>query len=403
MWDEYCDTMRPNPSLIPRFNIDYRFKDFLYGLGSIVLRKDASLDFIRSNLSACDIYFTNYSRSGISLILQSLNLPKGSKVGVPLYSCTVVFDAIINAGFVPKFIDIDENYTLDPIDLKTKIHDIAALIVIHTFGRPADMGAIKKIASGIPVIEDCAHSLFSKYEGKITGNIGDFSCFSLPKYLSAGGGGMIFVNCQYLAGELSNFIDSIDSPSLMDELTHLFVMYARSFFYHKPWFGLFALPIGLSIEGKVDLMDKKSFVIKKINRSDKFLATEKLKHFEAKVDMQRNNSKFLLDELKDSVLKLPLERENTYCNYYLFPLLAPEEDIRDDICEYLRNNGVDTTKMFSETPEIAKVRYGYAGDCPFTEQVSKRIFTVPNHYTLSKSDLLKVSGSLNECPCLKGH
>jgi len=393
---ELVVTMKPNPFLIPRFNIDYSFKDFLSGLGAIALHKDVNLDIIRSELSDSNIYFANYSRTGISLILQSLDLPKGSKVGVPLYSCTVVFDAIINAGFVPKFIDIDDNYTMDPVDLKTKIQDIAALIVIHTFGRPADMDEIKKIASDIPIIEDCAHSLFSEYKDNVTGNLGDFSCFSLPKYLSAGGGGMIFVNKKLHPGELSTFLDSIDSPSFVDELTHLLVMYARAFFYHRPWFGLFALPIGLSVEGKVDLMDKKSFTIKKINKSDQFLAVKKFKKFRKKVETQRNNSMFLLDELKNTAFSLPIEKENTYCNYYLFPILAPKDEERDEICVYLRSKGVDTSTLFSQTPEIAKIKYGYEGDCPFTEHVAKRVFTVPNHYTLSKKDLLKVSGSLKD-------
>ncbi|WP_094229078.1 DegT/DnrJ/EryC1/StrS family aminotransferase [Methanolobus psychrotolerans] len=394
--------MKPNPYLIPRFNIDYSFKDFLSGLGAIALNKNPDLDIIRSELSVSDVFFANYSRTGISLILQSLGLPNGSKVGVPLYSCTVVFDAIINAGFVPKFIDIDDNYTLDPIDLQAKINDIDALIVIHTFGRPADMDSIKEIASGIPIIEDCAHALFSKYENKLAGLHGDFSCFSLPKYLSAGGGGMIFVNDLSMKDELSDLIDSIDSPSLMDDLLHMFVMYARAFFYHKPFFGLFALPIGLSVEGKVDLMDKKTFTIKGINKSDKFVTVKKLKDFKKKVEIQRNNSVTLLDELKDTTLFLPAENENTYCNYYLFPLLAPEDDLRDDICIYLRDKGVDTSKLFSQTPEIARIKYGYDGDCPFTEHVAKRIFTVPNHYTLSKNDLSKISRTLKGCPYLIG-
>jgi len=389
--------MRPDPFLIPRFNIDYKFNDFLLSMYAIFLRKEPDMNIIRSEFSAPDIYFSNYSRTGISLILKSLNLPKGSRIGVPLYSCTVVFDAIINAGLQPKFIDIDDNFTMDPTDLKAKVHDISALIVIHTFGRPADMAAIKSIAHGIPIIEDCAHSLLSEYKGKVTGTLGDFSCFSLPKYLSAGGGGMILINNSSYVEELSVLIDSMDSHSIKDQITNSFIMYARAFFYHKPWFGLFALPIGLSLEGKVDFMDKKSFDFKKIALSHKFLASKKLNKFRKKVEIQRNNSSFLINELKNTALSLPFERKGTYCNYYLFPLLAPTDDIRDEICLYLRDSGIDTSKLFSQTCEIAKAKYGYEGDCAFTECVAKRIFTVPNHYTLSKKDLLKISGCLKQC------
>ncbi|WP_319507158.1 DegT/DnrJ/EryC1/StrS family aminotransferase [uncultured Methanolobus sp.] len=386
--------MKPNPFLIPRFNIDYSFVDFLTGLSAVILRKNVDLDMIKSEFSDKDMYFANYSRTGICLILQSLNLPKGSKVGVPLYSCTVVFDAIINAGLIPKFIDIDENYTLDPIDLRAKIHDLSALIVIHTFGRPADMDAIKDIASDIPIIEDCAHSMLSEYKGSMTGTIGDFSCFSLPKYLSAGGGGMVLRNSSSHVNDLPYLINSISSPSFADEIIHLFVMYGRAFFYHKPWFGLFALPIGLSVEGKVDLMDKKSFTIKKINVSDKYLMSKKLKAFRKKVETQRAKSLFLLEALEDTSFLLPHEMKDTVSNYYLFPLQVPEICMRDGVCDYLREKGIDTSKLFSQTPEIAKIKYGYQGDCPNTEMIAQRIFTVPNHYNLSKKDISNIANIL---------
>ena len=47
-------------------------------------------------------------------------------------------------------------------------------------------------------------------------------------------------------------------------------------FYHKPWFGLFALPIGLSIEDKVDLTTKRSFEVASINNNDLSLMLKKL-------------------------------------------------------------------------------------------------------------------------------
>ncbi len=390
--------MKFNPSLIPRFNIDYSFKDLLSGLNAVLFRKEADHEDIKHQFNVPDIFFTNYSRSGICLILKSLGLPAGSKVGVPLYSCTVVFDAIINAGMVPKFIDIDENYTLDTDDLRDKVGDIKALIVIHTFGRLADMDEIKNIAAGIPIIEDCAHSIFSKYKGKQAGTLGDFSIFSLPKYLSAGGGGMILVNNKSYLDSFSKEMLSLESPTFMDEIVHMMVMYARSFFYHKPWFGLLALPIGLSVESKVDLMDKTSFTMKQINRSDLAVTVKKMKTFQAKVEIQRMRSRSLLDELANTAYILPFEKEDTVCNYYLFPVQVREKAMRDKLCDHLRDNDVDTTKLFSQTPYIAKVKYGYDGDCPNTEVVADRILTVPNHYTLCEKDLKKVVAGLRSFP-----
>ena len=162
-------------------------------------------------------------------------------------------------------------------------------------------------------------------------------------------------------------------------------------FYHKPWFGLFALPIGLSIEDKVDLMTKRSFEVAGINNNDLSLMLKKLAVFKRKVELQRNNSFFLIEQLKDSPLILPYEKKGTYCNYYLFPIRFDNKEERDTASDFLRDKGIDTSKLYSETPSKAKRDYGYNGDCPNTEKLADTILTIPNHYTLKERELLKVA------------
>jgi len=389
--------MRPIPSLIPRFNLDYGFKDFCYGIRSIFSGDEFDLEPLESIFGKKTFLFTNYGRSSLYVILKALNLPKGSKIGVPLYSCTVVFDAIVNAGHVPCFIDIGlDNYTMDPYDLEEKIDDLSAVVVIHTFGRPADMDEIRKIAGGKPVIEDCAHSLLSEYKGKKTGTLGDASFFSLEKYISAGEGGMIILNNSDLVDTVQREIGILDNCSALNEVKHSLIVYVRSFLYHKPWFGLFALPIGLAIKDKVDLMNNRGFRIAKIGKSDLGLMLKKISSFEKKVEAQRKNSQILLKELKDTSLILPYEEENTYCNYYLFPIRFENKKKRDLTCDILRNKGIDTAKLYSETPLKAKQYYGYTGDCPNTEKLADTLLIIPNYYTLSQNDLLKIIKRIKE-------
>ena len=388
--------MKTLPNLIPRFNLDYRFKDFYYALKSIFSRENFDLKPLKLIFGERNFFFTNYGRSSLYVILRALNLPKGSKVGVPLYSCTVVFDAIINAGYIPSFIDIDlDNYTMNAGDLAEKIDDLEAVVVIHTFGRPADMDKIKEVAGDKPIIEDCAHSLLSEYKGKKTGTIGDASFFSLAKYISAGEGGMIIVNSDEI-DEFQKEVDILKDPSVLDELKHSFIVYARSFFYHKPWFGLFALPLGLSIEDKVDIMNKRGFEVAGIRKSDLGILLKKLVTFKRKVEMQRKNSFFLIGELKDTSLDLPYEDKDTYCNYYLFPIRFENKEKRDSASDFLRDKGIDTSKLYSETPLKAKRYYGYVGDCPNTENIANTILIVPNYYTLKEREIVKIAEDIKE-------
>jgi perosamine synthetase len=389
--------MKLQPSLTPRFNYDYNFNDLVYSIKSIFANNSNDLSALSVIFDNRNFFFTNNGRSSLYVILRALNLPKGSKVGVPLYSCTVVFDAVIKAGYVPYFIDLEfSNCTLDPHDLKNKIRNLDALIVIHTFGRPADMDEIKKISNGIPVIEDCAHSLLSEYKGKKTGTLGNASFFSFGKYISAGDGGMIILNSN--DNEFKNNIKTelcmLASPSSLNEIKDSFFAYIYSFLYHKPWFGGFAYPIGCYLDKRINISGNKGFYATKIKNSSLKVFLRKLETFKVKVELQRKNSHMLIDELKNTGLNLPYERKDVWCNYFLFPILFDSKTKRDNAYENLKNMGVDTARLYSMTPAVARQFYRYKGDCPNTEKFADIILTIPNHYTLKYRELLKIANAV---------
>ena len=288
-----------NPNVIPRFNKDFSTKNLLVGLKSVFLNKTIELNNLQSFFNNDEIFLTNLGRTALYIILKSFNFPKNSYIGVPLYSCTVVFEAIINAGYRPYFIDIDlNNYTLDPEDLKDKIDKIEAVIVIHSFGRPANMDAIKKVANGKPIIEDCAHSLLSEYKGQVTGSIGDASFFSLAKCIFAGGGGLLAINVNdEKIIELAKYnISLLEEASFLQEVKHTFYNYIYSSLYHKPWFGLFAFSLASSMDNGLNLSGKQMFNTRKIRHSDLNVCNLVLKKYKKKMNIQREISLRMLDE-----------------------------------------------------------------------------------------------------------
>lgn len=383
--------MKFQPNLIPRFNLDYTFSDLIHGLKSIFINSDTELTTLIGLFENKRIFFTNNGRSSLYVILKSLNLPKGSKIGVPLYSCTVVFDAILKARYVPHFIDIDmDNYTLDPNDLEKKIDDISAVVVIHTFGRPAEMDKIRNISKNLPIIEDCSHSLLSKYKGKLTGTMGDASFFSLTKYISAGGGGMIVLNDDGLINNLEHNIDVLISPSILTEFLHILYIYTYSFLYHKPWYGGFAFQIGSYIKHDISVTCKKTFESTKIKKTDFTVFLKKLGNFKEHIELQRTKAQILINGLHNADLTLPYENKVTWCNYYLFPILFNHKRRRDAACDLLKKMGIDSAKLYSETPALSKKFYNYVGDCPNTENLAERILVIPNYYTISDNELLKI-------------
>lgn len=387
--------IKPGPMLIPRFNIDYTMKDFVYSL--VNLKSETDNTQLTELFCNSSIEFTNSGRTSLYVILKALGLSENSRIGVPLYCCPSVFDAIVRAGHRPLFLDTDpDNYTASPEHIEEKIDEIEAVIAIHTFGRLADLDKIQKIAGDKPVIEDCAHALLSRYKGKLAGTIATagFFSFRTGKYISAGEGGMITTSDPELAKNVEKEILKLPEPSDTDEIKHTVKTCARSALYHRPWFGLVSLPLGSRIEDKVDLMNKYSFKSTRIRKTDLQIIAKKLINFPEKVERQRRNSQYLIENLRDTDLKLPFETKETYCNYYLFPTQVNGQLKRDEISKLLIKKGIDTAKLFSKTPAIAKKNYGYKEGCPNTEKVSESILVIPNYYTLSKKELDQVVNAI---------
>ena len=379
----------PNPNLIPRFNIDFNIFDMISGIMA-TFGKQFNSSKLEEIFGSTNVFFTTSGRCAIYIILKSLNLPPKSKIGVPLYSCTSIFDAIIQAGHIPTFIDIDlDNFTMDPADLNLKINNLNAIIVIHTFGRPADMDKIKFIAKDIPIIEDCAHSLLSEYKGKLTGTIGDvsFSSFRSRKYISAGEGGMILMNNLSYLNDLKREMGFLKSYSKCNEIKHFVSTYITSFLYHQPWYGLFAFPMGSFLKNTSIRKIRNNIQINNIRRSDYTIFLKKFGLLKRNMGIQRRNSNFFFERLKETGLFLPFEKENTLCNYYLFPILFENKVDRDIAYAYLHNNGIDSAKLWSLTPATARQYYGYEGDCPKSEEFADRILTIPNYYVLYDKQL----------------
>lgn len=125
---------------------------------------------------------------------------KGDEVIVTDFSWAATAHVIAWAGATPVFVDIDPlTWCIDPKAIENAItKKTKGIMLVHTFGMPANMDAIMKIARKykLKVIEDAAPSLGSIYKGKKVGGIGDVGCVSFhgAKIAASGEGGMFLTN-----------------------------------------------------------------------------------------------------------------------------------------------------------------------------------------------------------------
>ena len=145
----------------------------------------------------------------ITLALMALDIGPGDEViTVPNVSAPTAA-AIVAAGARPVFVDVDhETRNLNATALATAITQrTRAIIPVHLYGQPADMGAVLTVAesAALPVVEDAAQAHGARFQGKPVGTLAIAGCFSFypTKNLGAAGdAGMITTNNQALAGRL---------------------------------------------------------------------------------------------------------------------------------------------------------------------------------------------------------
>ena len=131
---------------------------------------------------------------------RALGIGPGDEVIVPTFTFVATANSVLYCGATVVLADIDPstfNISLKSIkNLITK--KTKAIIPVHYGGQSCDMDEIMSIAkkNNLKVIEDCAHSLGSKFDNSFCGTMGDVGCFSFypTKIITTGEGGMITTN-----------------------------------------------------------------------------------------------------------------------------------------------------------------------------------------------------------------
>ena len=150
----------------------------------------------------------NSCTAALHLSLIGLKVKKGDEVITTPMTFASTINSIILAGAKPVLADINEDtFNIDPKEIEKKItKNTKGIIIVHLAGLPCEINSIKKISKKhkLFIIEDCAHSIESKYNKVHLGNFGSTGCFSFysTKNLTTGEGGMIITNKQALSDRL---------------------------------------------------------------------------------------------------------------------------------------------------------------------------------------------------------
>jgi CDP-6-deoxy-D-xylo-4-hexulose-3-dehydrase len=314
-----------------------------------------------------------------SPLLGSRRVKPGDEVITTALCFPTTVAPIIQNRLIPVFVDVNNNLSMDidaliqAITPKTKV-----IVVAHTLGIPADMGAIMEIAleRGIWVIEDNCDSLGARASGKYTGTIGDIGTMSFypAHHITTGEGGMVLTNNHLLSRAIKSFRDW--GRDCICETGHDNYCGKR----HSLQFG--RLPMGY---------DHK-YVFTHIGYNLKM------------TDLQASIGCAQMLKL-DSFIKARRKNWESITGEKLIPGVSPfgvlyHTDNRIDIVPMLEKNGVQTRMVFAgnitKQPMMDEVDYRISGKLTNTDDIMNNVFWVGCHPNLTKQQINKMRILLDE-------
>jgi 8-amino-3,8-dideoxy-alpha-D-manno-octulosonate transaminase len=147
-------------------------------------------------LGADHCHLCSSGTAALSIALAACGVGAGDEVIIPAFTFVASVEAILTAGAIPVFAEIDETLCLDPAAISARLtHRTKAVMVVHMCGAMARIDEIKSLCDqkGVILIEDTCQSVGATFNAKALGTFGLMGCFSFDpvKTITCGEGGAV--------------------------------------------------------------------------------------------------------------------------------------------------------------------------------------------------------------------
>jgi dTDP-4-amino-4,6-dideoxygalactose transaminase len=305
---------------------------------------------------------TSSGTTALHTALLAQGIGPGDEVITSAFTFIASANSILFTGAKPVFTDIDpRTFNLDPGKISEAITPhTKAIMPVHLYGLICDMDAIMEIAQkhDLIVIEDACQAHGATYKGRRAGSFGT-GVFSLypTKNITSGEGGMITTNDP----EIDQSCRAIRNHG----------MHTR--YYHDE--------LGFN------------FRMTDIHAAIGLAQINKLENINQK---RKEHARFFIENLRGVVVPVvPSEYEHVF---HQFTIRVPDNR-RDELRAYIKENGIGS-EIYYPVP-IHQQRFyvhqlGYDITLPETEKAAAEVLSLPVHPSLTKSDLEKITNTINE-------
>lgn len=304
----------------------------------------------------------NSGTDALTLGLHVLGVRKNDEVITTSNSFIASTAVIVHLGAKPVFVDVNPDQCINAdlvekaITKKTK-----AIMAVHLTGRVCDMDKLKRISKkfSIPIIEDAAQSIGSKFGKKYAGSFGKIGCFSahpLKNLNACGDGGYLTTNSKKIA----NFVRDVSNHGMTNRNR------VKNFGYVSRMDNLQAAIL--------------NFRLKKLNNI---------------IKKRRQNVKIYLKYLNSKNIFIAKEKTKEFNTYHTFVVHVNK---RDQLKKYLTRKGIGTAIHYPIPihlqPAIKKYKYS-STDLSETVKQSRKIITLPINQFLKSNEIKKICKEIN--------
>ena len=265
-------------------------------------------------------------------------------------------------GATPVFIEPDEYYQIDVTKLEEHITDrTKAILVVHLYGHNTKMDDVVALCKkyNLRLVEDCAQSHGSMYQGQMSGTFGDIGCFSFypSKNLGAfGDAGAITTN----------------DPQIAQDFRVLRNYGSEKRYYNK-------------IVGTNSRLDELQAGLLRV----------RLQHMDELTRERQELAARYTSEIHNNKLILPMERPDTVNVWHQYVIRCKE---RDALIAHLDALGIGTIIHYPIPPHLAEA-YQYLGHekgaYPITEQYANEVLSIPMYNGMTQEEQDRVIQALN--------
>jgi perosamine synthetase len=301
--------------------------------------------------------------AGLHLALLALGIGAGDEVILPSFAFVAVGNAVLQMRATPVFAEIDPvTLNLDPAAVERAVTPrTCALLVVHTFGVPAQMDALLAIARRhhLAVIEDACEAIGAEFEGRRAGSFGDLAVlgFYPNKQMTTGEGGAVLARDSVHATRLRSLRNQGRSAS-------------------GEWLDLVETGYNYRLSELACALGRVQ-----LSRITEMLALRR-------AAAERYDA--LLSEIP-ALERPPLTLPDRTISWFVYVVRLPEAVDRDQVQAALARHGIASGRYFAPIhlqPAWRMNSGGSAASLPITESIAQRTLALPffNHITLSQQE-----------------